>query len=117
MLLLHWSKGYFDCQVTRIGSGKESVIEVNCSEKTTPKTSATYTALPSEQFSSFDQYWESFTRDQKWFTSWPVYIHPELQSMIQASINRISLKELSSSEFSYLDKWKTYLHFRIPVTR
>jgi len=115
MLLLHWSKGYYDCEVNRHGSANEPMVEVICTEKTTPKNSNQVKAYPIIQFTSFESYWKSFIHDPKWFMSWPIYIHPSLKEQVQASINKILLRDLSTSELSYLDKWKTYLHFRIPA--
>lgn len=114
MLLLHWSKGYYDCKVNSLGSGSEPLVEVICTEKTTPKSSNHFKSYPITQFQSFDSYWRSFIHDPDWFQAWPIYIHPSLKKMILESLYRVPLRELSPSRISCLDKWKTYLHFRIP---
>ena|GEM_PF-5474162 len=113
MLLLHWSMGFLDCRVTQRESLNESRIEVKCSDKSSSTSSGTSDEFPIQYYSSFEDYWRSFVFDPNWFTTVPIYIHPALKERIQSSIYRVPLKELASSEISCLDKWKTYLHFRI----
>lgn len=114
MLLLHWSKGFSECQVIQAAPGDNQGVEVIFSEKALSPSTVRKDPPPSCRYPSFDAYWTSFTQDKRWFTVWPVYIHPSLKKIIQGSINKILLRELSSTEISSIDKWKTYLYFRIP---
>ena len=116
MLLLHLSMGFLDCRVTQHESLNASRIEVKCSDKSSSTSSGTPDVFPIQYYSSFEDYWRSFVFDPNWFTTVPIYIHPALKKIIQASVNRVPLKELASSEISCLDKWKTYLYFRIQET-
>ena len=115
MQLLHWSKGFFDCKIAQVGSGDETKVEVDYSKKTSPNLSNKITSFPITHYSSFTEYWDSFISKPKWYTAWPIYIHPSLKDKIEGSIYKIPLRELTPSEISYLDKWKTYLNFRIPA--
>lgn len=113
MLLLHWSKGFFECQVSQGGSGEDQHIEVRFSDRGVSLPADEPRPLSFISFPSFDAYWQSYTEDPHWYMAWPVYIHPTLKNTIQGSINKIPLRELSSSEIYCVDKWKTYLHFSI----
>lgn len=113
ILLLQWHKGLYDCKVIGLGSGMATTVEVVCSVKSKQSSLQKQKEYSRVQYLSFDSYWNLFTKDPKWFLVCPMYIHPPLQKKIQVSINRILLGDLTTNEISCLDRWKTYLCFRI----
>jgi len=114
MLLLHWSKGYYACQVMRMEEKENSPVQVNYCETGTSRPATVPVVMPLTSYSSFDEYWSSFLDNPKWFTAWPVFVHPSLKEKVRNSLNRINLGRLTPQEVGCVDKWKTYILFRIP---
>ena len=63
-------------------------------------------------YSSFAEFWKEFTRNKRWFTLHPLYIHPEQRPFIKAELGKINWNVIADEKWRdmYQRQWNKVLN-------
>ncbi len=108
---------YFDIMSVE-GAGGLYVVEPASAEKhfryhyTSSDLENDKTTNTSARYSSFEEFWKEFIKNNRWFTLHPLYIHPEQRPFIKEELRKVNWKVIADEKWRdmYQRQWNKVLN-------